>query len=111
MAPFRKKVVAGAIKPEVIRRLRKGMPDLYEYERGWDHIVLDGEAVRCMGLAGAALKAGLCHLIAVQLEEVSPSMRHAAAKTRQDIAYEDRPKRVARLEAMVMEEGGRQVAL
>ena len=58
MAPFRKKVVARAIKPEALRRLREGMAELYEYERGGDRIVLDGEAVRYTGLAGAALKAG-----------------------------------------------------
>lgn len=103
MAPFRQRVVARAIKPEVLHHMLKSMPGLYEYARGADRIVLDREAVRYMGLAGAALKAGLCHMIAVHLEEVNPSMRHAASKTRPDVPYEERLKKVMRLEARAME--------
>ena len=102
MAAFRQRVVARAIKPEVLRHLQEGMPELYE--RDGDRIVLDAEAVRYMGLAGAALKAGLSHMIAVLLEEVNPSMRHAASKVRQDVPYEERLKKVVRLEARAMEQ-------
>lgn len=102
MAAFRQRVVARAIKPEVLRHLQEGMPELYE--RDGDRIILDAEAVRYMGLAGAALKAGLSHMIAVLLEEVNPSMRHAASKVRQDVPYEERLKKVVRLEARAMEQ-------
>ena len=102
MAPFRQRVVARAIKPEVLHHMRESMPELYE--RDGDRIVLDGEAVRYMGIAGAALKAGLSHMISVHLEEVNPSMRHAASKTRQDVPYEERLRRVMRLEARAMEQ-------
>lgn len=102
MAAFRQRVVARAIKPEVLRHLHEGMPELYE--RDGDRIILDAEAVRYMGLAGAALKAGLSHMIAVLLEEVNPSMRHAASKVRQDVPYEERLKKVVRLEARAMEQ-------
>lgn len=102
MAAFRQRVVARAIKPEVLRHLQEGMPELYE--RDGDRIILDAEAVRYMGMAGAALKAGLSHMIAVLLEEVNPSMRHAASKVRQDVPYEERLKKVVRLEARAMEQ-------
>ena len=102
MAQFRKRVVARAIKPEVLHHMRESMPELYE--RDGDRIVLDGEAVRYMGLAGAALKAGLAHITAVHLEEVNPSMRHVASKVRQDVPYEERLKKVVRLEGRAMEQ-------
>lgn len=102
MAAFRQRVVARAIKPEVLRHLQEGMPELYE--RDGDRIVLDADAVRYRGMAGAALKAGLSHMIAVLLEEVNPSMRHAASKARQDVPYEERLKKVVRLEARAMEQ-------
>ena len=102
MAQFRKRVVSRAIKPEVLHHMRESMPELYE--RDGDRIVLDGEAVRYMGLAGAALKAGLAHITAVHLEEVNPSMRHVASKVRQDVPYEERLKKVVRLEGRAMEQ-------
>lgn len=104
MAPFRKSVVARAIKPEVLPHLREDMRELYEDMPGENRIVLDREAARYMGCASAALKAALSYMIAVRLEEVNPSIRHTAAKIRPDATYEERLRKVMRLEARSIEQ-------
>lgn len=104
MAPFRQRVVARAIKPEVLRHLHDDMPELYDIVRGENRIVLDREAVEYMGRYEATLRLALSQLIARHLEEVNPSMRHVAAKTRLGAPYEDRLKDVMRLEARAMEQ-------
>lgn len=104
MAPFRRRVVARAIKPEALRHLRGDMPELYDVVRGEDRIVLDREAVEYMGRYEATIRLALSQLIARHLEEVNPSMRHIAAKSRLDAPYEDKLKDVMRLEARAMEQ-------
>ena len=104
MAPFRQRVVAKSIKPEALRHLHDDMPELYDIVRGENRIVLDREALEYMGRYEATLRLALSQLIARHLEEVNPSMRHVAAKTRLGAPYEDRLKDVMRLEAKAVEQ-------
>lgn len=104
MAPFRQRVVAKSIKPEALRHLHDDMPELYDIVRGENRIVLDREALEYMGRYEATLRLALSQLIARHLEEVNPSMRHVAAKTRLGAPYEDRLKDVMRLEARAVEQ-------
>lgn len=102
MAPFRRRVVAKAIKPEVLRHLHDDMPELYDIVHGGDRIVLDRDAVEYMKRYRATLRRALSHLIVQHLEKVNPSMRHIAAKTRLGAPYEDKLKDVMKLEGKAM---------
>ena len=102
MAPFRRRVVARAIRPEVLRHLRDDMPELCEDRQGENRIVLASGAVAYMKQSRATLKAALAYTIARHLEEVNPSMRHVASKIRPDMPYDDRLKSVVSLESRSM---------
>lgn len=104
MAPFRQKVIARAIKPEVLDHLHESMPELYENVPGENRVVLDRGAILYMRRSRATLMAALSYMIARHLEEVNPSMRHVATKIRPDLSYEGRFEKVSALEARSLEQ-------
>ena len=79
MAGFRRRVVAGPIRREVLPVLRMDVPGLYEYRRGKNCIAFDEGAMEYMRCNAAALKAALGGLVARHLEACNPTARRWAA--------------------------------
>lgn len=102
MGPFRRKVIAEAIRPEVLRHLHDSAPGLYERRHGKSYIVLDMGMVEYMRDAEHTLRAALKYKLAKRLEGLNPAARHIAIKIDMDVSYDDRARKVWDLEARAM---------
>lgn len=103
--PFRRRVIAEAIRPEALGHLHDSAPGLYERPHGKDHIVLEADMVEYLRDAEHMIRAALKYKLAKRLEGLNPAARHIAIKIDMDASYDDRVRRVADLEARAMADG------
>lgn len=101
MKEFRKDVIKHTIKPEVLVKLKKDMPDLYQIVRGENYIMLDVEIVKFMKEFSPVIKKTLNYVLAVHLEKHNPSARHIATKITDEEGLDVILQRVKRLEMRV----------
>ena len=101
MKEFRKDVIKHTIKPEVLIKLKKDMPDLYQIVRGENYIMLDVEIVKFMKKFSPVIKKTLNYVLAVHLEKHNPSARHIATKITDEEGLDVILQRVKILEMQV----------
>lgn len=80
MGGFRSEVIRRSIKPEVLPKLEKDMPNLYERVAGQNYILLDPHILTFMKGFSPILRKALSYVIALHLEKNNPSIRHIATK-------------------------------
>ena len=103
MKEFRTDVVKRAIRPEVLRKILKDMPDLYQIVNRENYILLDAGIVDFMKEFSRVVKKALNYVLAIHLEKHNPSARHIATKIDDEANYDTILQRVKSLQ-MKMEQ-------
>lgn len=98
MAEFRKEVIKRGIKPEVLKKLWKDMPDLYTIVPRKNYIELNASIIEFMKEFSPVIKKALNYTLAEHLEKNNPSARHIAIKINTEIEFESRLETVRGLE-------------
>lgn len=80
MGEFRKNVISGSIKPEVLGHLLKDMPDLYRICKNKNYIILKSHTLRFMKKFLPIINRALNYTLALKLEQLNQSSRYIATK-------------------------------
>ena len=101
MEEFRMEVIRRAIRPEVLPKLEKDMPNLYERVTGQNYILLNPYVLTFMKRFSPLLRKALSCVTALHLEKNNPGKRHIATKADMEKEFDQIQEQIKRLDLRI----------